>query len=129
MPPDLDAIRFPVPRRENLATSVATLLKRYILVERLAPGHRLPSERRMADALQVSRPVLREALSQLIGEGILVRRSPRALCVADFDRVRVGSEVGSVDDADAEMRHLIEVRVVLEIGAIEAIADRASDAH
>jgi GntR family transcriptional repressor for pyruvate dehydrogenase complex len=127
--PDRETIELPVPRRENLAASVAKLLKRYVLVERLEAGYRLPSERRMADALQVSRPVLREALSQLIGEGILVRHSPRSLRVADFDRVRVGGEVGSVDDADAEMRHLVEVRVVLEIGAIEAIVHRATEAH
>ncbi|MGH2561041.1 MAG: FadR/GntR family transcriptional regulator, partial [Thermomicrobiales bacterium] len=123
---ELNVIRLPTPRRQNLAASVAKVLKRYILLERLAPGDRLPAERRLAEALNVSRTVLREALSQLVGEGI-VERSPRMLHVRDFDRARIAIELAPIDEDDAEVQDLIELRAILEIGAIETIVFRATE--
>ena len=122
-------IRLPAARRQSLPEWGAKVLKRYILIERLEPGDRLPPERRLADALHVSRTALREALSQLVGEGIVTRNASRVLCVADFDRMRVAAEVGTTDDPDPEMREHVELRVILEIGAIEAIVDRATPEH
>jgi GntR family transcriptional repressor for pyruvate dehydrogenase complex len=118
---------FPVLERGSLAGRVALILKRYILTEGLAPGHRLPPERRLADWLNVSRTVLREAVIQLIGEGILHRPSPHTLSVADFDRHRVASELSNLGEDDAETRDLVELRVILEIGAISTIVERATE--
>jgi GntR family transcriptional repressor for pyruvate dehydrogenase complex len=119
----------PALRRENLSARVALILKRYILAERLEPGHRLPAERRLADWLNVSRTVLREALSQLIGEGILERPTPHALCVAAFDRGRLAAEASVVGGEASEARDLMELRVVIELGAVEAIVERVTDEH
>jgi GntR family transcriptional regulator, transcriptional repressor for pyruvate dehydrogenase complex len=119
----------PALRRQNLSDRAATILKRYIIAERLEPGHRLPAERRLADWLNVSRTVLREALSQLLGEGILERPSPYVLRVADFDRARVAADLAVVANEEAEAQDLIELRVMLEIGAVEAIVARAHDGH
>lgn len=119
----------PALRRENLSARVVLILKRYILAARLEPGHRLPPERRLADWLNVSRTVLREGLSQLIGEGVLARPSPHALCVTDFDRGRVAAEVSAVGDEAAAAQDLIELRVVIELGAVEAIVERMTDEH
>jgi GntR family transcriptional repressor for pyruvate dehydrogenase complex len=119
----------PALRRQNLSARVALILKRYILAERLDAGHRLPAERRLADWLNVSRTVLREALSQLIGEGVLERPTPHALCVAGFDRGRLAAETSLVGDEEAETQDLIELRVVIELGAVEAIIARATEAH
>jgi GntR family transcriptional repressor for pyruvate dehydrogenase complex len=116
-------------RRQSLTGQVVTILKRYIVVERLQPGQRLPPERHLADALNVSRTVLREALSQLIGEGILYRYSPRTLCVADFDRTRAATNLAPTGGDEGGMRDLIELRVIIEIGAIETIVERANDEH
>ncbi len=119
----------PLIRAENLSVRVATILKRYILAEQLEPGHRLPAERRLADWLNVSRVVLREALSQLMGEGLLERPSPYILCVASFDRAKLAAELSGLDHEDAEANDLIQLRVVLELGAIDAIVAGATDAH
>jgi GntR family transcriptional repressor for pyruvate dehydrogenase complex len=119
----------PLIRRENLSARVATILKRYILAEHLEPGHRLPAERRLADWLNVSRVVLREALSQLMGEGILERPSPYVLCVASFDRAKLAADLSGLDHEDAEANDLIQLRVVLELGAIDAIVAGATEAH
>ncbi len=113
--------------RRNLADQVALILKRHILSERLAPGDRLPSERRLADWVNVSRVVLREALHRLIGEGILYRPTPRMLAVADFDRARVAAELSILDEEATETQDLSELRVILELGSIDAIVDRMTD--
>jgi GntR family transcriptional repressor for pyruvate dehydrogenase complex len=119
----------PLIRRENLSVRVATILKRYILAERLEPGHRLPAERRLADWLNVSRVVLREALSQLMGEGILERPSPYVLCVASFDRAKLAADLSGLDHEDTEANDLIQLRVVLELGAIDSIVAGVTEAH
>jgi GntR family transcriptional regulator, transcriptional repressor for pyruvate dehydrogenase complex len=125
----LERAVLPVLRREHLAARVAMILRRYIVVERLPAGHQLPPERRLADWLNVSRTVLREAISRLIGEGILYRPSPHALCVAEFDRGRLAAEVALIGDETVEGRDLVELRVVIELGAVEAIVARVTDDH
>jgi DNA-binding FadR family transcriptional regulator len=119
----------PLNRRETLAVRTATLLKHYILSERLEPGVRLPSERRLADSLSVSRVVLREALSQLMGEGLLERPSPYALCVAPHDRPKLAAELAGLEQEDARAMDLIQLRVILELGAVDAIVASATDSH
>jgi GntR family transcriptional repressor for pyruvate dehydrogenase complex len=116
-------------QRETLSERVARTLKRLILAEHFQPGDRLPPERRLAEQLNVSRTVLREAQSVLSGEGIIYRASPRVLCIADFDRVKVASEAGPLDGKDADTRDLVELRVIIELGAVDAIVRRVTDAH
>jgi GntR family transcriptional repressor for pyruvate dehydrogenase complex len=62
-----DAIRPP-----RLADAIAGHIERMILEGVLRPGERLASERDLAEKLDVSRPSLREALSQLEKRGLLV---------------------------------------------------------
>lgn len=121
------AIYVSTGHRLNLSQRVVQILKRYILIELLEPGDRLPPERWLAESLNVSRTVLREALSQLVGEGLLRRVSPRILCVAEFDRSQLAAEIAPIDAEEAELQSLIELRVIIEIGAIEAIVQRATD--
>jgi GntR family transcriptional regulator, transcriptional repressor for pyruvate dehydrogenase complex len=115
--------------RQNLAERVAIILKRYIIAERLEPGHRLPAERRLADWLNVSRTVLREALGALMDEGILFRPSPYVLAVADFDRAALIRELSLIADDETEAQELIELRVILELGAIDLIVERMTNDH
>jgi GntR family transcriptional regulator, glc operon transcriptional activator len=53
---------------------VARQLEALILDRTLPPGSRLPSERQLAQRLQVSRPVVREALKELRGRGVIETR-------------------------------------------------------
>jgi GntR family transcriptional repressor for pyruvate dehydrogenase complex len=117
----------PSAPRESLSSRSAVILKRYLLAEGLQPGDRLPPERRLAEALNVSRTVLREAINQLVGEGLVTREASRSPVVTDFDRARVAAEMSMLAGPDAEIRDLIELRVMVELGAIEAIVERASD--
>lgn len=55
-------------------------------VSGLTPGEHLPSERRLADVLGVSRPVVREALQRLAHAGLVEVRQGDATTVRDFRR-------------------------------------------
>jgi DNA-binding FadR family transcriptional regulator len=121
-------ISLPIAPRESLATRSAIILKRYLLTEHLKPGDRLPPERRLAEALNVSRTVLREAINQLVGEGLVRREPSRSPVVTDFDRAQVAHDLSLLDDRAAEVADLIELRVMIELGAIRAVVERASEA-
>ncbi len=114
--------------RESLADQVVTILKRYILAEQLEPGSRLPAERHLANTLNVSRTVLREALSRLLGEGVLERRSPRILQVAAYDAEALAVSLLSQDERATSFLGLMEMRYILEMGALPLIAARVTPA-
>lgn len=118
-----------IPQRRNLSERVVQILKHFILDQGLATDDRLPPERQLAEALNVSRTVLREALSHLIGEGIVYRASPRKLHVSDFDRARVSAELAGLREGESSLQNLIELRVFVEIGALEVIVRRITDEH
>ena len=115
------------PARDSLADQVVTILKRYILVEQLEPGARLPAERHLAHTLNVSRTVLREAQSRLIGEGVLERRSPRILQVAAFDPETVAASLAPFDERTTRFLDMMEIRYILEVGALPLIVARITD--
>ncbi|MDA7440152.1 GntR family transcriptional regulator, partial [Planktomarina temperata] len=60
---------------EKLSKSVVRQVEQLILRGILRPGERLPSERELAEKLAVSRPSLREALSELQQAGLLTARA------------------------------------------------------
>ena len=94
-------------RRTVMSTSAdraARVVREQVVEGRLRSGTRLPEER-LAQALGVSRNTLREALSQLVAERILVREPNRGVVVATPD---------AEDVADVyRMRKLIEPAAVL----------------
>lgn len=61
-------------RAPSLADQIYEDILRDIAMERLGDGQRLPSEAALCERFGVSRPVLREALMRLKGEGLLVAR-------------------------------------------------------
>ncbi|MEL6100758.1 MAG: FCD domain-containing protein [Pseudomonadota bacterium] len=68
---------------EKLSSAVVRQIEQLILRGILRPGERLPSEREMADQLEVSRPSLRDAISQLQDIGLLSARPGSGVFVAD----------------------------------------------
>jgi DNA-binding GntR family transcriptional regulator len=120
-------------RRTVMSTSAdraARVVREQVVEGHLRSGTRLPEER-LASALGVSRNTLREALSQLVAERILVREPNRGVVVAtpgaedvvDVYRVRRLLEPAAVRDGDwAGTDRLAAVR--------EAVAEgRAAEAR
>lgn len=93
--------------------AVLSELRNAILTGRLAPGDRI-KEVQMAKELGVSRPTLREAIYQLIHEGLLVQEPHKGVTVAEIDA--------------ATITDIAVVRAALETIAAKAIATDKDDA-
>jgi len=95
----------------------------------LSSGDRLPSERELSEQLQISRPVLRDALKILEERKLIVSRHGGGTYVADL----IG-QIFSPAVADLIARHerptrdYLEYRRMLEGSAAELAAKRATDA-
>ena len=62
-------------QQEKLSQGVTQQIEGLILRGILRPGERLPSERELSERMQVSRPSLREALSDLQSRGLLTTKA------------------------------------------------------
>jgi GntR family transcriptional repressor for pyruvate dehydrogenase complex len=80
VPPDAKNRPAPAPsptavrRRDSPSVEVARHLLEYLLSGHFAPGDRIPSERQLAQALQVGRAGVREAIKSLSLLGLIVVR-------------------------------------------------------
>lgn len=68
---------------EKLSRAVVRQIEQLVLRGILRPGERLPSERELADRLNVSRPSLREAIGELQERGLLASKAGSGVYVAD----------------------------------------------
>lgn len=68
---------------EKLSSAVINQIELLILRGILRPGERLPSERDLAEKLGVSRPSLREAISELQAQGLLTAKAGAGIYIAD----------------------------------------------
>lgn len=68
---------------EKLSTCVIRQIEQLILRGILRPGERLPAERELAERLGVSRPSLREAISEMQNRGLLASKAGAGVFVAE----------------------------------------------
>ncbi|MEL6532207.1 MAG: FCD domain-containing protein, partial [Pseudomonadota bacterium] len=68
---------------EKLSQSIVRQIEELILRGILRPGERLPSERELSERLGVSRPSLRDAISDLQERGLLSTKAGAGIFVAD----------------------------------------------
>jgi GntR family transcriptional repressor for pyruvate dehydrogenase complex len=114
--------------RDTLTKQAADTLRRFILSEGLKAGDALPSERELSDILSVSRNIVREALTVLVAEGLIIKKPGSGIFVTDFDPTTVTPQVAVNIDYDASQRHaLSEARAAVELGAVELIVSRITE--
>lgn len=125
---DGDLVFKAVSRDSRLSDRVGRRILDAILQGRLWPGARLPTERTIAKQLDVSRPVVGEALRALISRGLIEAGPGRVLRVAALESssavqslFRVRTELGGLDDVTVH-----EVRAALEPEIAGRAAERAS---
>lgn len=101
----------------SVADSATTALRDLVARGRYQAGDRLPSERALAEGLELSRPTLREAIRRLTEAGILESRRGSGTYVADVDldsvfAVRLQLEpyaarLAAEERTPAEVQHLV----------------------
>jgi GntR family transcriptional regulator, transcriptional repressor for pyruvate dehydrogenase complex len=111
--------------RGTLAEQVTDNLLAYIEAQHLKPGDLLPSETSLAISFGVSRPVIREALKNLEGKGIIEIVNGKGAIVKpiDSDPLRLFFQ-RAMQIETSTILELMEVRKGLEVEAATLAASR-----
>lgn len=119
----------PVRPARNLTEEVVDRIAGEIRGGRLGPGARLPTEQKLMAAMGVSRTVVREAVSALRADGLVVTRQGLGAFVAvDASRVafRIASEGSAGSGLIGDVLSVMELRLAVEVEAAALAAERAS---
>ncbi|MFI8998436.1 FadR/GntR family transcriptional regulator [Streptomyces sp. NPDC053542] len=115
----------PSPRRSALADQVIAQLRAQITSGEWPVGERIPTEPELVEQLGVARNTVREAVRALAHNGLLdIRQGSGTYVVAT-------SELAGVMNrrfADADPRHVAELRSALEAEAARRAAERRTEA-
>jgi|SRR5579872_1390403 GntR family transcriptional repressor for pyruvate dehydrogenase complex len=118
------------PRINRVAISdeLVARFKELIAKRIFVPGHRLPPERDLAEALAVSRPTLRQALRALQIMGVIRARQGSGSYLADSasDIMRVPLEF-ALALKNVAKTDLFETRCTLEVKLASLAAERRTD--
>lgn len=118
----------------DAATALAERVREHIIVGGFPPGDRLPTERDLAEAFELSRNTVRRAMRALADEGLVVTEYGRSggtrvvaqrSLVAALKLVVGGASRGRTQRVRQELRRLYEYRLLLEPAAAAFAAERA----
>jgi len=114
--------------RGTLADQVTERLLEYIEGQHLKPGDLLPSESSLATSFGVSRPVVREALKNLEGKGVIEIVNGKGALVRpiDSDPLRMFFQ-RAMQMERSTMLELMEIRKGLEVQAVMLAAQRRDE--
>ncbi|WP_299744725.1 FadR/GntR family transcriptional regulator [uncultured Rossellomorea sp.] len=107
---------------------VAEVLIDMIKSGQLKSGDKLDSVQQLAENFQVGRSAVREALSALRAMGLVEMHQGEGTYVREFDSSMLSLPIyiAALMKKD-DVKQLLEVRRILEIGAVEAAASRRTD--
>lgn len=110
--------------RNTLSKQVTERIVELLSSGQLQPGDKLPTEMQLMEELNVSRPVLREALSSLETLGIIHRKTREGTFISN----KISSHPFSVMLALASnnLKAIVEARMALELGLVTLAAEKIS---
>lgn len=112
----------------SLVDKVEIRITEYINQNKLEVGDTIPKEMEFAEALGVSRTVIREALTRLRTIGIIDSKKHKGMVVAqpdiiqNFEKVMETNLVG-----DDTLKDIFELRLILEMGMVDLVFARKTD--
>lgn len=114
--------------RDRLIDRAKDAIKDFIVASRLAPGDRLPSESDLARSLDVSRNIVRQAVSSLETLGMVRVEHGRGTYVADIASTDVFRQVAAwIDTEELSDDEFVQVRAIFDRGIFELVMERASE--
>lgn len=114
-------------RNNSLVEEVVSRLRREIDEGRFAPNTRLPPELLLAEQLEVSRPVVREAIARLKVDNIIVTRKGSGAFVSE-NPVGNAYRIEPLASNLVNLQHVFELRYWVECAAAELAATRRTEA-
>lgn len=122
--------RFAIVSRSTLPEEIANRLLMQIKAQELRPGDKLPAERNLARMMEVSRPVLREALRALALMRVVDIRQGDGTYVTSLEPKQLISHLDFVFPKDSvALVQLLEARRVVEAGNVRLAALRATESE
>ncbi|HEU4608502.1 MAG TPA: GntR family transcriptional regulator [Chitinophagaceae bacterium] len=107
---------------KTMAEVVEVQLREYFRKRSFKPGDALPTELELAQALDVSRNVIREALSRFRMLGIIETRKKRGMVVSNPDILGAFEKVLDPHIIDAAtLQDIFEIRLTLEMGLADLL--------
>lgn len=114
----------PVKRTGSLATHVASQLEQMIAQGQIAIGDKLPTESRLCDMFEVSRTVVREAITQLKSLGLVETRRGVGTTVMRSQPAETLYAYTINPTAVEDILNILELRLSVETKAAEYAAVR-----
>ncbi len=115
----------PVQTNDNLYVQVVNQIMDLIQSGLLSPGDKLPSERKLAEDLNISRPVLREACRVLEIRGLLITRPGGGRFIRDIpESINIENMVQGLKKA--ALIDVLEARLITETETTALAALRAN---
>lgn len=116
-------------RTPSLPEEVARVLREEIDSGAIPPGNRLPTEQELSERFDVSRPVIREAVSRLKYDGLVTSHQGRGVFVSPpATRHAFRIELKALEDR-RDLSDILELRLTLEAEAAALAALRRKRAH
>jgi len=119
----------PIGQRLRLSDRIVELLSADINNGDVMPGQRLPSETELAESFEVSRSVIREAISRMKADGLVISKQGLGVFVTAADDT---SRPFRIEDHDAQnpeiVREIFELRIGVEAEAAALAAKRRTKA-
>lgn len=114
---------------KQLSSKIVQELEREILAGRLPSGERLPSEEKLCAQFEASRTVIREAIQQLRGRGLLRTEKGSGTYIADPSLESLGSavETYSALAEEADFLDLIDFRILIETECARLASEKAGE--
>ena len=111
------------------SSEVVDVLQQEVLDGKLVPGERLPSEEKLCRRFSASRTVIREAIQQLRGRGMMRTLKGSGSYIADpsLDSLASALEAYSVLTPEKSFLQLIDFRILLETECARLAAQDASE--
>ncbi|MGM7787197.1 FadR/GntR family transcriptional regulator [Staphylococcus felis] len=111
-----------VDKTMSLKQTIVEKIKHYILDNRLKVGDKIPTERKLAEAYNVSRSVIREALSYLENTGVTESVQGKGTLVKEQDITPlIDGFLFSFQVSQGDIKDLLMLRLTFELAAIDMI--------
>ncbi len=119
--------KFEVVQPRRLAIEIADQIERLVLQKELEIGDALPAERELAEQFQVSRNILREAISTLVQKGLVEVRPGLGTFIARPSSELLSDTLTSfIHFNSSGLLDLVEARRILEVEIAACAAKRAT---
>ncbi|KZL89836.1 FadR/GntR family transcriptional regulator [Clostridium magnum] len=118
-------MKLPKISRTTLVDKVVEIIIEKIKSGEFKPGEKLPGEIELSTQLGISRPTIREAISYLVGLGI-IKRGDLGIQVAGEPTSMMEAQLSSLILVGLETKKLYEARRILEVEIADLAAQRAT---